>query len=177
MLGHCRRRDTRIGGVSNRGRRIEVRSVIPQKIVIAVQVHADAIGTVTARGRGPAIFAPVGSIGHAVVAAIRIGLRENVNILLVDDLLNLCRGKCDAAQSNAALRPKGLAKLFDRIDENIAAASFSRMDAAQEVDARTAALSAIRDLDGVALSSFPGFVGELNKLCEARVGTGGCRSQ
>jgi len=101
-------------------------------------------------------------------------LREDDNIERIDDGLDIFGAERLSAEGEARIVEKSLFELFDKVDENIAASPFTRMDAAQKIDAWAAAAAAIGELDGVTLATFPSEVVEGDELCEGGVGSGSC---
>jgi hypothetical protein len=67
--------------------RVEIGGIVPHKVIIAVDVHAEAVGF--AAGCGPPILAPVRVTGHAVVAPVRVDLRKDEDVQIVYDALDL----------------------------------------------------------------------------------------
>jgi len=100
-------------------------------------------------------------------------LREDDNIERIDDGMDIFGAEGLSAEGEARIVEKSLFELFDKVDENIAASPFTRMDAAQKIDAWAPA-AAIGELDGVTLATFPSEVGEGDELCEGGVGSGSC---
>ena len=96
---------------------------------------------------------------------------EHVYILLIDDLLNLDRREIHAAERDAALRSVRITKLLDKVNQDVRAAPFTRMNTAKKVDARTARNTALADLDRMAFPPFPGFIRQFDQTCKSRVRT------
>src|SRR5215472_18603376 len=119
---------TRISRICYGRGRIEVFGELPQEIVIAVQVDANTIRIAAAIGRGPAVFSPLRSLSHAVVAAIRVSLWEDIHVLLIYDALNLCGGELLPPERDAGFCTIGFAKLLGKIDEDIGTAPFSSVN-------------------------------------------------
>ena len=90
----------------------------------------DAVCPASPMSQADTFRVAVHEAGHAVVAAVGIGLRKHVQIFLVDDRLNHGRAKRHPPKRNGGVSPIGFAQLLDKVDQNIATAPLSRMDAA-----------------------------------------------
>ena len=156
---------------------MEVCGEIPQEIVVAVDVHPDARGVVAAGGCGPPVLAPHGLGDHAVIAAVGIGLWEDVNVFLVDDFLDRSRCKLLDADGDAGVRPVSIGQLLDKVNQDIRAAPLARMHAAKKVNARAAMAAPLCDLDGMAFAVFPCLVWKVDEADKRVVGRSGCRCE
>src|SRR5262245_41937457 len=109
---------------------------IPQEVEVPVQIDADAARIAVPGRRRSAVLSPIGIRAHAVVPAIRIGLRKDVDVLVVDDVLNLTGGELLRSHADALLRSVGRGELLHEIDENVGASPLARVNAAKKIDSR-----------------------------------------
>src|SRR6266478_7027462 len=130
---------------------------IPKKIIISIDIHAGTLREI--RRRRTAIFAPIALDRHAVVPAIGICLRKDHNIQAIDNGPDLCSAKCLAAEYESRAVQVSLLDAFDEIDEDVGAAPFSSMDAAQKINAGTISVAAPPAPQRVASPALHGQIG------------------
>src|SRR5205807_10164212 len=93
------------------------------------------------RSRTP-ILAPHRFGGHAVMAAVGIGLWKEIRVFGLNDLLYLISGEIVAADHNAGTSMVSLSQLLREVYENVRATPFTRMHAAEKLNCRTALATA-----------------------------------
>src|SRR4051794_37448485 len=88
------------------------------------------------RGSRTAICAPVALVAcHAVVSAVGICLGKDHDIQGIDNALDLSGAKYLAAECERRVGQVSLLDPLDEIDQDVGAAPFPGMDAAEEINA------------------------------------------
>src|SRR5262249_40444500 len=138
---------------------------VPEEVVVAIDV--DAWAGRGARRRSAAILSPHGVGVHTVLAPVRVRLREDEDVERVHDRQDVGGREGPATEGQAGAALVGLFELFDKVDEDVGAAPFSRVHPAEKVDSRTGGTAAVADLNRVAGSTFPGGIRQCEELGES----------
>src|SRR6185312_12273278 len=117
---------------------------------------ADAgLVTVAVGGSGSAVLAPVRVHGEAVMTAIGIDLRHNVDRRLVDKPLYVGGAEPALADRDPPLVMPGRNEPLGECDQDVGAAPLACMEATEQHDGRRLFISAA-DPDRMARAAFPG---------------------
>src|SRR3954470_17857974 len=130
---------TRVGGGPHGRVRAELGGVVPEEVVVAVEVDTGATPPAGGAGRlpgvgGPAVLAPHRVDGHGVVPAVRIGLWGDDHVEVVHDLPHLGCADAGAALGDAGAVPVGVGEQPDEVDQDVGAAPFAGVHPAEQVD-------------------------------------------